>query len=286
MKGWLINSVLFKAIGPNDQFHSQDMCKSMKPSISVITVSFNAAATIADTLASVARQTGVNYEHIVVDGGSRDSTMALVRQHDHDRLAATSEPDAGIYDAMNKGVARATGDYLLFLNADDYLARPDALALAADELAKTNADCLFADTQFVGKAGTPAKQRLYSARHFAPWWLRIGAMPPHPSMFVRRTLVRDLGGFDTSYKIAGDFDLITRAVLGAGASFTKLPLVLTYFRLGGISTDGLRSKLILNRELARSLRALGQPLSPITVWLRVPIKLLQLRQARTRRLKS
>jgi glycosyltransferase involved in cell wall biosynthesis len=139
----------------------------MKPRISVVTVSFNAAATIADTLASVARQTGVNYEHIIVDGGSSDGTMDVVRQHDHDRLIAKSEPDAGIYDAMNKGVAQATGDYLLFLNADDYLARPDALALAAEKLGQTDSDCLFADTQFVVDGGNTARQRLYSARSFA-----------------------------------------------------------------------------------------------------------------------
>ena len=252
----------------------------MKPSISVVTVSFNAAATIADTLASVARQTGVDYEHIIVDGGSRDGTMDVVHQHDHDRLSAKSEPDAGIYDAMNKGVARATGDYLLFLNADDYLARPDALALAAESLGLTDSDCLFADTQFVVNGGNTARQRLYSARSFAPWWLRVGAQPPHPSMFMRRALVRDLGGFDTSYRIAGDFDLVARAVLGRGASFAKLPVVLTHFRPGGVSTAGISAKLLLSRELARSLRALGQPLSRGAVWLRMPLKLFQFRRPR------
>lgn len=252
----------------------------MKPSISVVTVSFNAAATIADTLASVTRQTGVNYEHIVVDGGSSDGTMDVVHRHDHDRLSAKSETDAGIYDAMNKGVARATGDYLLFLNADDYLARPDALALALEKLLETGADCLFADTQFIDGAGTTAGQRLYSARRFAPWWLRVGAQPPHPSMFMRRTLIHDLGGFDTGYRMAGDFDLVARAVLGRGASFATLPVVLTHFRPGGVSTAGMRSKLMLNRELARSLHALGQPLSRGVVWLRMPLKLLQFRRPR------
>jgi glycosyltransferase involved in cell wall biosynthesis len=250
----------------------------MKPSISVITVSFNAVATIGDTLASVARQTGAEYEHLVIDGGSRDGTMNVVRQHAHDRLSATSEADAGIYDAMNKGVARATGDYLLFLNADDYLARPDALALAVGKLTETGADCLFADTQFVGEAGTTGRQRLYSARRFSPWWLQVGAQPPHPSMLMRRTLIHDLGGFNTGYKIAGDFDLVARAVLGRRASFAKLPVVLTHFRPGGVSTAGIRSKLMLNRELSRSLRELGQPLACGAVWLRMPLKLLQFRR--------
>jgi glycosyltransferase involved in cell wall biosynthesis len=256
------------------------MKNNMKLSISVITVSFNAAATIADTLASVTRQTSVDYEHIVVDGASRDGTMDVVHQHHHDRLSAKSEPDAGIYDAMNKGVARATGDYLLFLNADDYLSRPDALALAVEKLLETGVDCLFADTQFVDDTGNTTGQRLYSAGRFAPWWLKVGAQPPHPSMFMRRTLIQDLGGFDTGYRIAGDFDLVARAVLGRGASFAKLPIVLTHFRPGGVSTAGVRSKLMLNRELARSLRALGQPFSGGVVWLRMPLKLLQFRRPR------
>lgn len=249
----------------------------MKPSISVVTVCFNAAASIGDTLASVARQTNVEFEHIIVDGGSRDDTMEVIRKHEHDRLFAKSERDAGIYDAMNKGVARATGDYVLFLNADDYLARPDALALAAAKLAETSVDCLFADTRFVGSDGRTPQNRLYSARRFAPWWLRMGMQPPHPSMLMRRTLIRDLGGFDTNYRIAGDFDLIARAVLRARASFTQLPIVMTHFRVGGISTAGMRSKLILNQELSQSLTALGQRFSRTAVMGRMPLKLLQLR---------
>jgi glycosyltransferase involved in cell wall biosynthesis len=249
----------------------------MKLSISIVTVSFNAAASIGDTLASVARQTNVEFEHVVVDGGSRDATMAVVRRHEHDRLFAKSERDAGIYDAMNKGVARATGDYVLFLNADDYLARPDALALAAAKLTETPVDCLLADTRFVGSDGRTPQHRLYSARRFAPWWLRVGMQPPHPSMLMRRTLIRDLGGFDTSYRIAGDFDLIARAVLREQASFTRLPIVLTHFRVGGMSTAGMQSKLILNRELSRSLTALGQRFGRVAVMGRIPLKLLQLR---------
>ncbi len=252
----------------------------MIPRISIVTVCFNAAATIGRTLDSVAAQQGVEYEHLIVDGGSRDETMAVVDRYRHDRLSAVSEPDRGIYDAMNKGVARARGDYLLFLNADDYLARPDSLKLAADALAETEADCLFADTQFVGPDGTTAGHRLYSARRFARWWLRVGAQPPHPSMLLSRSLVEALGGYDTSFRIAGDFDLVARALLRRRASFATLPVVLTHFQVGGVSTAGMGAKLALNRELAQSLRGLGQPFHRIAVLLRLPLKLLQYRPAR------
>lgn len=247
----------------------------MQPIISVITASFNAGATIGDTLASVARQTDVDYEHIVVDGASRDDTMEVVQRHNHPRLSAVSEPDKGIYDAMNKGIARATGDYLLFLNADDYLARPDSLKLAADAIARSGTDCLFADTRFVAGEGGQPRRQLYSARRFSPWWLRIGAMPPHPSMFLRRSLMEELGGYDTSYRIAGDFDFISRAILQHHATYTTLPMVLTHFRVGGVSTSGLQSKLTLSREMARSLQHLGQPFGHTAVLLRFPLKMAQ-----------
>lgn len=249
----------------------------MKPVISVVTVCFDAARTIADTLTSVAAQTDVEFEHIVVDGGSRDDTMRIVKHRAGARLSAVSEPDDGIYDAMNKGLARATGEYVLFLNADDYLAGPDSLSRAAAALAASRADILFADTQFVADNGASRVRRRYSVRRFAPWWLRVGAMPPHPSMFLRRSLMHELKGYDTSYRIAGDFDLVARAILSRRASFTLLPEVLTHFRVGGVSTAGLRSKLVVNRECARSLRELGQPLASIAVFLRLPLKLAQYR---------
>lgn len=249
----------------------------MTPSISIVTASFNAASTITDTLASVAGQQGVEFEHLVVDGASSDDTLKVIARHANRRLSVVSEPDQGIYDAMNKGLRRATGDYLLFLNADDYLARPDSLKLAAEALARTGADCLFADTEFVGADGHTPQRRLYSARRFAPWWLRVGAMPPHPSMFLRRNLMLELGGYDTSYRIAGDFDFVARAILRHGASYTRLPAVLTRFRVGGVSTSGIGSKLALNREFARSLHNLDQPFSRASVLFRLPLKLAQFR---------
>jgi glycosyltransferase involved in cell wall biosynthesis len=248
----------------------------MTPEISVVTVCFNASSTIADTLSSVANQSDVEFEHIVVDGGSSDSTLDLIRRHAHNRLFAVSEPDDGIYDAMNKGLARANGRYVMFLNADDYLARPDALAIAAAKLVETNADCLLADTQFVGRDGRTPQYRRYSTRPFGRWWLRFGAQPPHPSMLMRRKLIHELGGFDTQFRIAGDFDLIARAFLLHRAAYAKLPVVMTHFRLGGISTGGLKSKVVLSRELAFSLKRMGYRLSALRVMFRLPFKLLQL----------
>jgi len=244
--------------------------------ISVVTVCFNSEATVADTLASVAAQDHPDYEHIVIDGYSSDGTMNVVKGHAGPRVRWVSEPDDGVYHAMNKGLWLATGDHVIFLNSDDYLARPDALSLASRKLDETGADCLFADTVFVRGDGRTPAGRVYSAHGFSKWWLRLGVMPPHPSMFMRRELALALEGFDTSYRISADFDLIARAVLKAGCSWATLPSVLTKFRVGGLSTRGLATKVALGREFARSLSALGQPLAHLSVQLRYPIKAMQL----------
>jgi glycosyltransferase involved in cell wall biosynthesis len=209
--------------------------------LSIITVCFNSERTIGDTLKSVAGQDWEDFEHIIVDGASTDGTMVIVEAHRHSRLRTVSEPDSGIYDAMNKGVALARGDYVQFLNSDDFLLRPDALSLVAARVEASGADCIFADTQFV--AGVEARHggRYYSARDFDLWWLRIGAMPPHPSAFMKRELMLKLGLFDTRYRLAADFDLIARALLREHASWTTLPCALVAFRSGGISTAGLSS---------------------------------------------
>lgn len=249
---------------------------------SIITVCFNSERTIGDTLKSVAGQDWPDFEHIVVDGASTDGTMVVVEAHRHARLLTHSEPDQGIYDAMNKGLHLAKGDYVLFLNSDDFLLRSDALSLVAARIAETGADCVFADTQFVIGLEARTGARFYSARGFKLWWLRVGAMPPHPSSFMRRDLILRLGGFDTRYRLAADFDLIARALLRERASWTILRCAIAAFRSGGISTAGMSSKLSLSREFAQSLSRLGQPLTRLSVLLRFPLKLRQLRPLRRR----
>lgn len=244
----------------------------------VVTVCFNSEATIRDTLVSVAAQDYEDFEHIVIDGGSRDGTLDVVRGMAHARLEWMSEPDRGFYDAMNKGLRRATGDYVIFLNSDDYFARAEVLSLAARALSESGTDCLFGDTVFVREDGRALAGRIYTVRGFRARWLRFGVMPPHPSMFVRRSVLLHLGGFDLRYKIAADFDLIARAILARACSWAVIPEVLTYFRVGGVSTRGLSSKLKLGQEMARSLASLGQPLATLAVQGRFLIKARQLGQ--------
>jgi glycosyltransferase involved in cell wall biosynthesis len=244
--------------------------------ITVVTVCYNSAATIRDTLSSVHEQDWPDLEHVIIDGASTDTTADIVAGFKRDSLRFFSEPDKGIYDAMNKGIKNATGDYIIFLNSDDFFARPDAVRLLATRAQETDADFIFGDTQFVETPGNPFSKRLYSARGFRPWWLRCGVMPPHPSMAARRKTLVNLRGFDTETKISGDFDLLARAILSQNCSWATLPVITTMFRTGGVSTQGLRSKLISGREMAKSLARIGQPFSKITIHCRYLIKARQL----------
>ncbi len=243
--------------------------------ISIITVCYNSQDTIAQTLQSVAAQCWPDFEHIVVDGASADQTMRVVEAHAHGRLVSVSERDKGIYDAMNKGLAMATGEYVAFLNSDDLYARSDAIRLVAERAIATNVDCIMGDVQFFDNDPAYPSGRFYSARGFAKWRMKIGIMPPHPALFVKRSLLAKAGGFDLSYRIAADFDLVARIILRYNASWSVLGKTLTLFRSGGISTQGGLLRHELSREFARSLKQLSVGLSGARILLRYPIKALQ-----------
>ncbi len=244
--------------------------------ISVVTVCYNSARTIRDTLSSVQEQDWHDLEHIIIDGASGDATADIINEFSRAELKFFSGPDNGIYDAMNKGIMKSTGEYIIFLNSDDFFARPDAVRLIAMHAMKTDADFIFADTQFVATKGDPFSRRLYSAQKFQPWWLRFGVMPPHPSMASRRKILVTLNGFDAETRIAGDFDLLARAILRDNCTWATLPVITTMFRTGGASTQGLRSKLTVGHEMARSLSRIGQPFSNVAVHFRYLIKARQL----------
>ncbi len=242
--------------------------------ITVITVCYNAAQTIDDTLRSVVAQRGVEVEHVVIDGGSTDDTLEIVARFPHVAVVV-SEHDKGIYDAMNKGLARATGDAVGFLNADDWFCRYDALQLVAAYLA--DADAVTGDLVIVDGDDTSRVRRFYSSRGFRPWMLRVGHMPPHPTMYVRRAVFDRIGGFNEHYRIAGDFDFTVRLFLRPGAvRWRCIPHVLVAFRNGGVSTRNLTAKLRMNREILRSLRSKGLSLGALALYARYPFKAWQL----------
>jgi len=243
--------------------------------VSIITVSLNSAATIRDTIESVLEQDYPHTEYIVVDGGSTDSTISIVREYG-DRIDSTiSEPDRGIYDAMNKGIAAATGDIVGFLNSDDIYAGTDSLRLLVGRLEEAASDCVFADLVVVSREDMGRVLRYYRSGSFSPSRLRYGWMPAHPTLLVKRAVYKQYGDYRTDYEIASDFEMVARLLYRAGVSYAYLPRVAVRMRAGGLSTRSLRSSWILNREIVRACRANGIETSLPRVLLKTPAKLME-----------
>lgn len=208
--------------------------------ISVITVSRNNAGTIGDTLRSVAAQRHPAIEHLVIDGASTDGTLDVVRRVGRHVTHLVSEPDRGIYDAMNKGLRLATGDLVGFLNADDLLA--DDLAVTRLAEAALGADAVYGDLEYVRAADTSQVVRWWRSGSFEPAALRRGWMPPHPTFYIRPAAMRG-EGFDTGLRIAADYDFMLRHLTQPGLRVAYVPHVLVRMRTGGASNRSLRAVL-------------------------------------------
>ena len=243
--------------------------------ISVITVAFNAADCIVGALRSVQAQTHPDIEHIVVDGASTDGTLELIRAHQTDTMRLISEPDQGIYDAMNKGVALATGEVVCFLNADDIYANMDVLTRVVTRFGREHLDALFGDVAFFHSCKPQQTVRRYSSRHFRPERIAWGWMPAHPAMFLKRGVYERTGPFRTDYLIAGDFEFVARAFTKNTLRYSHFPEVLVRMRSGGVSTEGWKNTLLLNREVLRACRENGIPTNMMKILSKYPAKLLE-----------
>ena len=228
--------------------------------ISVITATYNSGRTIGDTLESVLRQTYSDVELIVVDGASRDDTMDVVRRYEPrfgGRLRWTSEPDRGIYDAMNKGIARATGDVIGILNSDDFYTSDTVLERVAEAMAGGDIDAVYGDIHYVRDGDLRRCVRYYSSRPFRRWMMRLGFMPAHPSFYCRREVYERCGTFDTTYRVAADFENLLRLIYVNRIRTCYLPADFVTMRTGGASTSGLSSHRQIMRDHLRALRSNG-----------------------------
>ena len=261
--------------------------------VTLITVCFNSAATLSTAIDGVLSQKGVDIEYIIVDGGSSDGTVEIIKEYAEKTLNSQllppnftfrwlSESDQGMYDAINKGIKMATGDVVGILNADDVLVSDDTLAHIADKFESggvgsggvrsggvesggvgERVDCVYADIRFVREGETVAALReaktvrYCSAKRWRPWMFRFAAMVPHPSFYVRRECFERLGGYSLDYRICADFELELRYLYLAKLRAAYLPECVVVMRMGGMSTSGWRSNLVINREDLRALRSHG-----------------------------
>ncbi len=227
------------------------------PLITVVTVVFNGAETLEHTIRTVMEQTYDNVEHIIIDGGSTDATLGIIRKYEGDIDYWVSEKDEGIYDAMNKGIALASGEIVAFINADDFYASPRVLTTVAAAFEKSGADCCYGDLCYVSQVDPTRTVRYWRSSAFLPGSFEKSWHPPHPTFFVRRSVYHRLGGFDLNFKIAADFELMARYLEVARISSHYIPEVLVKMRLGGTSNRSLSNIVKQNVEIRRALKKLG-----------------------------
>jgi glycosyltransferase involved in cell wall biosynthesis len=221
---------------------------------SVITVSYNSESTISDTINSVLNQTYQGIEYVIIDGSSTDGTKEIIDSFRSRITKFVSEPDNGLYDAINKGIKLATGDIVGILNSDDFFYDSKVIEKIAKEFESSEIDAVIGDVQFVDPADTSKIVRYFSSRKFSPAKFRFGYMPPHPSFYVRRELFEKLGYYKTDYKIAADFELVLRFLHIHGIKYKYLEMPFVSMRSGGVSNESLRSNITLNKEIAKACR--------------------------------
>lgn len=242
---------------------------------SVITACYDSARTIADTIESVSRQTYPEVEHIFVDGGSTDGTLDIIGVRRGSESKLIPGPDKGTYDALNKGIAASSGDIIGFLHADDIYAHEGVISRVAQELRSDSLDAVYGNVAFVRRDDTGRIVRVYDSGRFRPSRIAWGWMPAHPALFLSRRIFERFGSFKTDYRIAADFEFVARIFSAPDLRYRYLPEVLIKMRMGGISTKGWRSTLILNREVLRACRENGIKSNYLKILSKYPAKALE-----------
>lgn len=225
--------------------------------ISVITAVYNRVDTIADALDSVRAQTWPNVEHVVIDGASKDGTTQLLEARKDTLDVYISERDKGIYDALNKGIANATGDVVGFLHADDLFASSEVLAKVAKLFENPEVGAVYGDLVYVKKDDTSKVVRYWKSGEFSKAKLARGWMPPHPTLYLRRSVYQELGGFDTQFRIAADYDSMLRYLGKGRVKPAYLPEVMVRMRLGGESNRSLANVIKKSKEDYLALKKNG-----------------------------
>jgi glycosyltransferase involved in cell wall biosynthesis len=242
--------------------------------ISIITVTYNSEKTINETLESVFRQNYANIEHIIVDGGSVDDTIDIVRSYGSNIEKFISEPDEGIYDAMNKGISLASGDVIGILNSDDFYINEFVIEKVAKEFEK-KIDCLYADLVYVRAGNLNKTVRYYDSGRFSPSKFSHGWMPAHPTFFVKKDVYNKYGAFRTDLKIAADFDLMIKFLYTHNLVYSYIKEPIIKMRIGGVSTS-FSSIWINNIETLRVCKDNGIKTNIFKILSKYPEKILGL----------
>ena len=218
--------------------------------ISIITVTYNSAATLEETIKSVIRQTHKDIEYWIIDGHSIDNTLEIIQKYEKEfngRLHWISDEDNGIYDAMNKGIERCTGDVIGILNSDDYFTSDDVLERMASNF-DDDTDAVYGDVHFIHNGEPDKCVRYYSSAIFHTRMLRFGFMPAHPTFYARKKVYEKYGKYSLDYKIASDYDLMVRLFYKNRIKAKYIKMDFVTMRIGGMSTKNLHNRLLTTKE--------------------------------------
>ena len=244
--------------------------------ISIITATYNSAATVRDTLESILMQTHQDWELIIEDGLSRDDTLSIVKEYEpqcQGRMRIFSEKDEGLYDAMNRGIARATGDVVGILNSDDFYHDEHVLEDINRAMDGQPVDCIYGDLKFVQANNTNKVVRIWKGSQHESGAFLYGWHPAHPTFYARRKYFDKLGAFNTKYAVSADFELMLRFIEVAGLRSRYINRYFVKMRMGGESTGSLRNIIRGNRSILCALRDNGFHPSPLFILIRMLPKL-------------
>ena len=244
--------------------------------ISAVMACYNSGATVARAVESFLLQDHAERELVVVDGASKDETCAVVEGFASPLISLASGPDRGIYDAINKGIARAEGEVIGILHSNDRYAHPHVLSRVAEAFAAEDLDAVFADVTFHPPGQPDRVIRRYDSSHFRPERIAAGAMPAHTALFLHRRVFEAHGLYRTDYRIAGDFEFVARVFRKGDIRWRHVPEVWVRMEAGGASTSGLRSKILGTQEVRRACRENGIATSYPRILSKYPRKLLEL----------
>lgn len=247
----------------------------LSPKISIITVCFNSSKTIEDTIQSVINQTYPNIEYIIVDGLSTDNTLEIVDKYKDKITKVVSEKDAGLYDAINKGIGLASGEIIANLNSDDFYIDNNVIADVVAKMQEENNDTLYADLYYVDEVDTNKIVRNWVSGTYKVGAFFKGWMPPHPTFFVRKNVYNKYGKFSLELKSAADYELMLRFIHKHKCSISYLQRAVIKMRVGGVSNASLKNRLKANREDKRAWEMNGLKPKPYTLILKPLSKLLQ-----------
>ena len=240
--------------------------------ISVVTVTYNSAKTVKDTIQSVLNQHYDDYEYLVIDGGSKDETVDIIKSFEpafKGKMRWVSEKDKGMYDGINKGIRMSTGDVVGIINSDDFYHRTDIFQIINDAFINNpGVEAIYGDVRFVNPDNLDKTVRYYSSKNFKPWRFRFGFMPAHPTFFTYKQNFEKYGYYQYDYHIAADYELLIRHLYTNKVPSKYIPVDFMKMRTGGRGTDGIQANIRLNKEIVRGCKENG-------IWTCMPLLFLK-----------